>query len=1253
MKISFKPAVAAAAVFLGILSLLWLVDRAVVVPAFDRLARIQAEEDVARVRLAVERELEGVKRLSADWANWDSLYEFVLTRDDSFLRANLPEMPLFERTTSLNLGYIFDLSGRVLFGGIYDSDLGGELELEAFSGPAPPALSILRTVFEDGESSAGYLLTEHGILLLSARPILTSLAEGPSRGALVFGRFLDRDLAGELRERTRVDFGIFPPGDERLLEAEREILASRISSPVVLPNFAGHLHAYEVIPGLDGRPAALLRVPAPEEFARAASGTRWLLVRVLGIAVLAVLAAWVYLKTRPRPREAVSLPAAVWSGIFLVVLIGLALTAGLSLELRRRNREEIEYRFRRYAHDRAELISVELEDHLRDLLMIRGLYDSSEFVDRFEFRDFAELLLEDRVFRWLAWLPRLAAADLEKYRAGALADGLPEFELTELGEDGLPVSAAPREEYYPVYYLEPLLGYHTAIGFDSASNPGLRRAMERARDGGFPRAARILGLDAGDGTARTSLAVFVPVYGRRPEGLDLPARRRELEGFVCGLLDPGMLVETTLERLTPRGLHISLLDLSPSVGDSLIYRHHSRLGPSPELVAPGLYYSQDFDFVGRPLRVEIRPAAVFVDLNRSFSHWWVLAAGALFSLLLAFLLAGQQRRAVYLQSLLSGGERIELRRALRLKKRLLAPASALLAAAVVLAGWYSGGRFEAIGIASAFSALFLFILWASAGRAEERLGEAFVGREKEYEFRRRAEAEVAASEQKYRALAESVEAIPWEYDLVADRWTYVAPQVGRILGWRPEEWTNRKFWADRIDHRDRKRATRYCFEAVERGENHLCEYRFMKKNGGTAWLRDIASVEARDGVPVKLRGIMIDITASKEAEEERDRLREQLFTSQRMESVGRLAGGVAHDFNNMLQAILGHAELAGQQVDPASPVRRNLEEIITAGRRSADLASRLLAFARRQPSNLQVFKLDEIVSGILGMLKQLIREEIDLRWEPAGGPWLVRVDRGQVEQLLVNLMVNARDAIAGRGKITVRTVKTTVEEPGPAIPDAPVPGEYVSLSVSDTGAGMEREVLERSFEPFFTTKEMGRGTGLGLPTVYGIVKQNQGFIQVRSSPGRGAVFTIYFPRVTEGEPPPPPSPPPGELYRGTETVLVVEDDPAILELCAGILRSRGYRVFAAPRPSEALEIARETDDKIHLLISDVVMPEMNGRELAARIAELKPGIKTLFISGYPSNVIVHRNLLDRGVWLLKKPFSVEELSAKARQVIDS
>ena len=432
---------------------------------------------------------------------------------------------------------------------------------------------------------------------------------------------------------------------------------------------------------------------------------------------------------------------------------------------------------------------------------------------------------------------------------------------------------------------------------------------------------------------------------------------------------------------------------------------------------------------------------------------------------------------------------------------------------------------------------------------------------------------------------------------------------------------------------------------IESGEPQTCELRMVKMDGMIFWAH-LAAITARDdsGAPM-YRIVLSDIT-------ERVNLQAQLIQAQKMESVGRLAGGVAHDYNNALSVIIGFTELAMEKIDPAGPLHADLNEVLNAANHATDITRQLLAFARKQIVAPVVLDLNDNIETMLKMLRRLIGEDIDLAWLPGTSLWPVKMDPSQIDQILANLCVNARDAIAGVGKVTIETMNKVFDAAYCADHAGFIPGEFVLMAVSDNGCGMDKEILDNIFEPFFTTKDVGKGTGLGLATVYGIVKQNNGFINVYSEPGKGTTIKIYLPRH-EGEAAEIQGESTVEIPSGLgETILVVEDDLPILKLAHKILDELGYTVLTATTPSEALSLAEEHAGRIHLLVTDVIMPEMNGHDLANRLLFLCPELKCVFMSGYTRNAIAHHGVLDKGVNFVQKPFSKRELAKTVRKVLD-
>ena len=430
------------------------------------------------------------------------------------------------------------------------------------------------------------------------------------------------------------------------------------------------------------------------------------------------------------------------------------------------------------------------------------------------------------------------------------------------------------------------------------------------------------------------------------------------------------------------------------------------------------------------------------------------------------------------------------------------------------------------------------------------------------------------------------------------------------------------------------------------------EYSFLKKNG-TRFPGEISVSLTLDaeGKPKAFIKVLRDITDHKRAEEEKAILQEQLRQSQKMEAIGRLAGGIAHDFNNLLTIMKGHSQLALMDLKEGDQFREVFQSIEEATTKSANLVRQILAFSRRQVMEMIVLDLNALLGDLEKMLRRIIGEDIELLTVLADDLGRVKADPGQIEQVVFNLAVNARDAMPSGGKLTIETANVELDGAYARRHVAVKPGRYVMVAVSDTGVGMTPEIRERVFEPFFTTKEKGKGTGLGLATVYGIVKQSGGNIWIYSEPGQGTVFKIYLPRVDE------PLTEEGEkeeigLFRGVGVILVVEDEEGVRKLVLEMLKKQGYSVLEADDEEEALLICRQYKDTIHLMVTDVVMPGISGPELAKRLVVIHPEMKVLYMSGYADNAIVHHGVLKEGVNFIQKPFTIEGLAKKVREVLD-
>jgi PAS domain S-box-containing protein len=498
--------------------------------------------------------------------------------------------------------------------------------------------------------------------------------------------------------------------------------------------------------------------------------------------------------------------------------------------------------------------------------------------------------------------------------------------------------------------------------------------------------------------------------------------------------------------------------------------------------------------------------------------------------------------------------------------------------------------------------------------------------------------------QRYESLLNSIGGVVWEAEAgqaggVTN--TYVSPLAMERTGYAREEWTP-GFW-HRHAHKDDVAIIDRRSEAAAGGGELNLEYRIRAADGHELWMRERVAVVQEDGRSIS-RGLVLDISSIKRSEEE-------FRQAQKMESIGLLAGGVAHDFNNMLGVIMGQASFTLMKLPENDPLAKRMDSIIEAGHRAAELTGQLLAFSRQQVLEPKVFSANSVVSETEKMLRNIIGEDIQVVADLAADLGMVRADPGQLQQVIMNLAVNSRDAMPKGGRLLLATSNVHVDEPYVSKHSTVSVGDYVLLVISDTGAGMDAATQARIFEPFFTTKERGRGTGLGLATAYGIIKQSGGHIWVYSELGEGTMFKIYLPRVFQGATTAR-APRPRVDCRGTETVLLAEDQQQYRELISEILRDHGYRVLEAGNGKAALEPGRNRELPVHLLLTDVIMPEMSGFDLARSLRQFHPQARVIFMSGYTDDAVSRHGVIEEGDGFLQKPFGPTELVTRVREVLD-
>ncbi|MBM9537823.1 PAS domain S-box protein [Desulfobulbus alkaliphilus] len=1037
-----------------------------------------------------------------------------------------------------------------------------------------------------------------------------------------------------------------------------------------------------LIPVLDPRTNDLIAVLGMDTDARAwgwrvAAQGGVLVVGLSTLALVAIVVAGSFLLARRARLE----EPPRWMGhleTIMVVAIGLVLTlliAWLAQGVSKRNQAES---FRLLAESQTNVIA-EVFRSLRDVELegLAKFHENSEHVTAETFLNFTEYLIRNPAVDAWGWVQILPGADKERFVQAARAAGMEGFEIWQRNAAGKAEPVGEREIYYPVFQGAPE-DKRTAIGFDIGSEPVRLAAIQEALRTGLPTATEplTLVLETGD---QKGMLLLRPVFAD-------PEHRHPL-GMAFAVLRLGDV--------------LAVSDVDDWVAKDLICAHgdgsfeplaHSWTKDSPPIAQPTLH--RPVLAFGKTFIVTAHAGPEFVRAQPARGGLSAALVGLLLTVALAVVVTALLRRRQVLERLVR--ERtVALRKSEEhLSATLRSIGDGVIAsdnegrivslnrAAETLTGWQSEealGRpihevfrlingekgetdaqqvFQALregaNVDGVYHATFVtrdgreYRIAASCAPIREASGvvdgAVLVFRDVTEEYRQREE--LRESELRFKALHNA----SFGGIGIHDQGLILECNQGlaAMTGFTHEELIGMDGLL-LIAEQSRPAV----LHNIRSGYEQPYEAFGLRKNGEEYPLR----LEARN-IPYKGKMVRVtefrDITEHKRAAAENEKLQAQLLQAQKMETVGRLAGGVAHDFNNMLGVILGYAEMALEQVAAGHPMYKALHGIQQAAQRSADLTRQLLAFARKQTIAPRRIDLNETVEGMLSMLRRLIGEDIALTWLPGRNLYPINMDPAQIDQILANLCVNARDAIEGVGKVTIETGVTTVDETWRAFHPEATPGEYVLLAVSDNGCGMNREIVSHLFEPFFTTKEQGQGTGLGLASVYGAVTQNNGFIAVDSEPGQGTTFKIYLPRYTETRVETQPIQDRVEAAAtGHETILLVEDEPATLEMTSIMLERQGYTVLAVGSPEEAIRLAGEYSGRIDLLMTDVVMPGMNGRALAENLLSRHPDIKCLFMSGYTADIIAHHGVLDQGVHFIQKPFSMNDLTIKVREILDN
>ncbi|MFI5326673.1 MAG: CHASE domain-containing protein [Candidatus Rokuibacteriota bacterium] len=977
---------------------------------------------------------------------------------------------------------------------------------------------------------------------------------------------------------------------------------------------------------------------------------------------------------------------------YVVLACTLLLTLGAWRYAERTVRASEQERFDRVVAVGRAAIDRRFESYLQILMGLRALFASSSTVERAEFRSFvAGLSLDARYpsIRGMSWIPRIPAASRAVHEALMRRGGAP------AGYEIHPVES--QSEFHPVAFLEPAEAFEARwFGLDVATRPENQEAMERARDTGVAAMSRRLALfrqSEGQG-----FVIFLPVYrgGRSLETVE--ERRQHFEGFVAATFRPDLLMDELFGASRSEPVDLELFDAPEATPGRLIYDRDPGAAEAPRELSrtvPVVFGGQTWT-----LRVATLPA--FHSLSERLVPYWVLGSGLLISVL-AFVITLLQTRALTAARRLGAGLQTAERRLRRANERFELAATAVGSAiydwglehgtmawtegltemcgypldeALPTCQWWSerihpddrprveerfrlamagGDDFEAEYRFRARDGHYLDVL--SRGRfVRDAAGRAVrvVGAMADISARKRGESVLRDSEARHRSVLETA----------MDAFVGMDHE-GRLIEFNPA--AERMFGCARADVVGRELAEviippsfqdahrRGLARYLATGEHTLLGGRIevtARRADGTEFPVELTVTVVRTEGPPAFNAYIRDLTEQKRADAARSSLEMQLQQAQKMEAVGRLAGGVAHDFNNLLTVISGRAHMLMSRLKPGDPMHRDVDLIQKTSQRAVALTSQLLAFSRKQVVQPRVLELGPLVADLLPMLQRMIGENMELMVEPVEGTGRVKADPSQMQQVLMNLALNARDAMPDGGRIHVSIRDVLVDEAAALHQTNLPPGPYVALAVGDTGTGMSAETAAHIFEPFFTTKEQGKGTGLGLSTVYGIVEQSHGHIQVQSELGRGTTFTIHLPRVEEPLAAAA-QPPDGarRLRTTSRTVLVVDDEPEVLELATEILKRVGYTVLGAPNGAAAIEVARLHEGEIHLLVTDMVMPGMSGRDLAERLRARRTALPVLYISGYVQDDAARTALAREHSAFVAKPFTPEVFTDRVRELL--
>lgn len=1420
--------------FLFVISAIWLLEYWIVDPAFRKLENSQALEDSLRVHETLQREISSMGQQLCDWAYWDDMYEYTQNPKEEFIASNLSNWQVLESSVGLNLCYILDRTGEILYSQLFDSTLGGYLSADALSREPGELNQRIQALVKTNLPFEGWMAAGDHLILLAGCPILTTQKTGSIQGMIVFGKICDFPMIDTTRKQTHVSFDLFQKNNSKLTADEQSLFSGlEEGKSVVRKGSDNHQYVYRVLSDLFREPVALLKVPVRADISETGASTSRSIGSLVALIVILLISIGVVVTNRWKRNVDETMDLMATGIAILIFLASLTITYFLHSELKYMNQEAIEEQFRTAAGNRVAAIHNQLQNVLHELDAIRRFFIGSISVDRDEFHRFVSPIQKYLDFESVEWIPKVTQDSRAEFEETTRGEGLPSWRITEHGPQGHMVVAGEREVYYPVCFLEPLAGNEDRIGFDIATDPVQWEAFSHAVGTGLSTATPRIRITE-DQPDSSGFHIFVPIYDSTEWNSLSGEHAPVFKGCVGGVFKVSDILHRAVEQASPQGLLTQIFDVTALAEKRLLHEHTPRKGTADSMVDWQLAFSHEERFAGRIWRIEVHPNNHFIAAVGNTGYRLVPYIGLLISVILAlylYSLLSQRRRAERLvkvrtaelqrseerwqfalegagdgvwdwnpqtdevffspqwKAMLGYGEeeisnsseeftrlvhpedRENTLRAIQLYLEGTAPIYShefrmqckdgsykwILARGKVLSRNPEGQPIRMIGTHTDTTQMRLFekqlsetwtmlqaafqqspipMVLLSASGIVRIINEAairFLGIENEpspvgqsiHEYqptwknfdsqRMPLEFSDLPIFQAFKGTSTSNRELCIQTKSGEFRWNLVS--AGPIYDDKGEmlaaftvfpEMTERKrseeelFHAkeflqaiyDQVNHAifvhdadtgkvinvNRKMCEMYnCTleEALQLGAEELSlgEEPYSDKEV-MAWLEKARTdgpqtfewlARRKTGelfwVEVNVNHIFIgqdacflvnvrDISDRKHSEEEKSRLEIQLMQAQKMEAVGLLAGGVAHDLNNLLTPILGYGEMLLCDPRLDNVFIKDIESVVEAGKRARDLVRQLMAFGRRQILQMKPLDLNQVVEAFANLLRRTLREDIQIDLHLAAANPQVSADQGQIEQVLMNLAINGQDAMPGGGRLIIETSHSPLDAAFLESHPQMIPGDYVLLSVGDTGQGMDKETQSRIFEPFFTTKELGKGTGLGLATVYGIIQQHGGHIWVESEAHKGTTFRIYLPsikpEIIEPAAPAQVEQPP----TGNETVLVAEDELIVREITCEMLKGLGYRTLTAETAQDCLSIAMNPEHHIDLLLSDVIMPGMTGKELYQELLVTSPSIKVLFMSGYTASIIADRGI-DGDIRFIQKPFTRQALALKVRQALDS